>query len=403
MAVKIQELMRKVNHMNIQVIAGKNGLGRAVTWVHMVENLEISDFLRGEELVFTTGVGLNDTVTLLQLIERIYQHGASGIVINQGPYIREITQDILDFANQHDFPVFRVPWEIHMAEIMRIFSFAIAQSEQNSMELVQAFRNAIYTPGQEADYVPALMNKGYSSQWNYIVAVIEVCQKVDTDSEGNLYASVKKERMLMLHKKIEAMVHAYSNTGVLILNNNYLILIFANQSEQDVASFVADIQGQTKAYLAQNEVFFTGIGRSTKSIRCVAKSFDMASKIIKMLHIENREMEICANKNMGVYRLLFAIEDKETILNYLENTIDPIREYDRLNKENLMEVLTQYLAYNSSMKETAEALFVHRNTVNYKLRKIEGILDMDLSQESVRLQLSIGLTLDKIRRMYHLN
>ncbi|MBQ5484190.1 MAG: helix-turn-helix domain-containing protein, partial [Lachnospiraceae bacterium] len=57
----------------------------------------------------------------------------------------------------------------------------------------------------------------------------------------------------------------------------------------------------------------------------------------------------------------------------------------------LMEVLSCYLKNDGSVKATSEQLFIHRNTVNYRLSKIEEITDMDLSSTSDRLQLTVGL------------
>ena len=46
MAVELQRLMEKVSHMDVNLIAGKGGIHNLVTWVHMVETTEASDFLR---------------------------------------------------------------------------------------------------------------------------------------------------------------------------------------------------------------------------------------------------------------------------------------------------------------------------------------------------------------------
>lgn len=44
MAVELQRLMEKVSHMDVNLIAGKGGIHNLVTWVHMVETTEASDF-----------------------------------------------------------------------------------------------------------------------------------------------------------------------------------------------------------------------------------------------------------------------------------------------------------------------------------------------------------------------
>ncbi len=54
-------------------------------------------------------------------------------------------------------------------------------------------------------------------------------------------------------------------------------------------------------------------------------------------------------------------------------------------------VLSSYLKNDGSVKATSEQLFIHRNTVNYRLGKIEEITDMNLSSTSDRLQLTVGL------------
>ena len=109
MAITIRMITKLVEHLDMKLVAGENGLDREVTWTHMVDSDIISVFLQGQELVFTTGIGLNEDLSLFELVKDVYHEGASGIVINIGPYVKSIDQDIIDFANENDFPVFEVP------------------------------------------------------------------------------------------------------------------------------------------------------------------------------------------------------------------------------------------------------------------------------------------------------
>ena len=174
MAVILREIMKQVQHLEMELVAGEKGLDQEVSWTHMVDSDTISAFLQGQELTFTTGLGLNKNLTLLQLVKEVWRNKASGIVINIGPYINEIGQDVIDFANEKGFPVFRVPWKIHMAEIMRIICFAITKEQQNTIEVTAALNNAFLCPGQEELYVSALMRKGYFAGSEYTVVNIRV-------------------------------------------------------------------------------------------------------------------------------------------------------------------------------------------------------------------------------------
>ncbi len=51
----------------------------------MVESKEISTFLEGGEIAFTTGVGISDPSELIDIVKSVVANGGSGIVINIGP------------------------------------------------------------------------------------------------------------------------------------------------------------------------------------------------------------------------------------------------------------------------------------------------------------------------------
>lgn len=99
---------------------------------------------------------------------------------------------------------------------------------------------------------------------------------------------------------------------------------------------------------------------------------------------------------MGLYKLLMNIDDEDIISDYLQNTVQPIINYDRDNNTDLMGVLRAYLENDGSVKETAQKLFVHRNTINYYLGKIKDLTGMDLSSLNVKTQLTTALMLMNI-------
>lgn len=62
-------------------------------------------------------------------------------------------------------------------------------------------------------------------------------------------------------------------------------------------------------------------------------------------------------------------------------------------EEELRKTLQTYLACGSCITKTAESLFVHRNTIKYRLKKCEEILGTDLSEEETRFQVKLALLL----------
>lgn len=383
MSVELNRLMKKVAHMDITLVAGEKGLSNIVSWVHMIETKEASDFLEGGEIAFTTGIGLNNGLSILDLVKNIWENHAAGVVLNTGPFLEYIPQEVIDFGNSHDFPIFSVPWKIHIAEIMRIFSFMITKSEQENLEIAAAFKNAIFFPKQEELYIVPLSQHGFHINWNYYVCVLRISDSAQsTVSQNHIEDICFNVENHLQHRKYKKFAIFYSE--------NQLIAITGNYSQKMMDSFTSDIHEYLFRYLPANENFFLSIGKSTKSIRCLYKSYRQALSIQNFMRTKKDDSNVLAYSDMGIYKLLMGVEDKEILEEYYEKTIQPLIEYDQKNNSDLANVLQKYLQHDGSVKDTAEELFVHRNTVNYKLNQAAEILGLNLSSLDVRLQLSLG-------------
>ena len=91
--------------------------------------------------------------------------------------------------------------------------------------------------------------------------------------------------------------------------------------------------------------------------------------------------------------MLLTLTDKDAVLEYIKDTVLPLYDYDKMNHTDLVKVLRCYLENDCSVKETAQELIVHRNTVNYKIGKVSEILKKDLSGFDIRFQLNLGFLL----------
>ena len=62
MAVTVRQLIQQLDmELTMRPVAGESGLGHIVRWIHMVEGVEISSFLQGGEIAFTTGIALTNS------------------------------------------------------------------------------------------------------------------------------------------------------------------------------------------------------------------------------------------------------------------------------------------------------------------------------------------------------
>ena len=99
MAITIAQICANTEKLyDMHLIAGKNGIDNVVRWVHMVEDIEVPDFLHGNELVFTTGIAHFGNEWLLDFVTGLKKSNASGIVVNIGPYIDSIPSKVIVYC-----------------------------------------------------------------------------------------------------------------------------------------------------------------------------------------------------------------------------------------------------------------------------------------------------------------
>ncbi|WP_158640962.1 helix-turn-helix domain-containing protein [Lactonifactor longoviformis] len=71
-------------------------------------------------------------------------------------------------------------------------------------------------------------------------------------------------------------------------------------------------------------------------------------------------------------------------------------EYDKYNHTDYLNFLESYIACDFSIHALAAKTFLHRNTVYYKLGKIESILNQDLNHWNTRLNLILCLCIKNL-------
>ncbi len=95
-------------------------------------------------------------------------------------------------------------------------------------------------------------------------------------------------------------------------------------------------------------------------------------------------------EEFGVYVMIRNQKKREDIRRYIHPAIPLLKTYDNENDSQLVETLSEYLRCNNSIKDTADALFLHRNSVIYRLKKIEEVGQIRLDDVHTRFLLQLS-------------
>ena len=173
MALTLSQLCVNVEKTyQMKLVAGEDGMDNVVRWVHIIEDVEVSHFINGQELVFTTGIAQRGVNWLLPYAEQLLSHGAVGLVINLGPYIEKVPPQLIVWCNSHAFPLLVLPWSVHIIDVTYDFCHRIIQSEKHERSIASAFSTWIFNPEKGESYTGILQRAGFPDDGRYQVMLL---------------------------------------------------------------------------------------------------------------------------------------------------------------------------------------------------------------------------------------
>jgi len=84
--------------------------------------------------------------------------------------------------------------------------------------------------------------------------------------------------------------------------------------------------------------------------------------------------------DLEAYRLLYDFKDSNGIRHFYQRTFAKLLEYDEETGNELTKTLETYLLCGYAKNKTASRLHIHRNSLNYRLKKIEEIMGQSLDE-----------------------
>lgn len=395
-----REIIQLPSLTKLNIVAGKSGLDRLVRWVHFLDLPDVVPWVQGGELLIITGIGLNgDSNKLKTIVQGIIKKKLAGLIVNVGPYIKEVPPEVILLADQADFPIFELPWEVKIIEVTRELCshIVIKQTEERSVKdfLEQLLLCPLADPEvliQRAAYY------GYDLTKPHQVAIISPTHLADFLKEQK----IKDEQKLVAFKMhFEQLVRqTVTKDGRKILQmlwGDDIVLLMPYEKEGTGKNKNMSLLGEVLKNLSLAVPNFTvtgGLGGKFDSLQAARESYLQAIKALRFAALKTAPKAIYAYEQLGIYKLLFEMEPDKLAM-YYQEVIEPLHTYDHKHHMDMVSSLFVYFEENCNAAKTAKRLFVHRNTLDYRLKKIEEITGRNLDDPYDRLTLQLGVIVGK--------
>lgn len=401
-----KEMLKAEGLEKIRLVAGKGGLDRIINWVHVIEVPEVVDWVEGGELLFITGITIQDNKeALLKLVRDINGKKLSGLVINVGPYIKKTPDEVIELANSLNFPIFELPFEVKLIGITHIicreiFSSKIQQESMNS------FMNELIF-GKDAindETIGRAIKYGYDIEKNYYAIIVNI----DNFNEYLQTNNIEKEQKIIeieqyILRIIDIVMKNYNEKYMYMTQNHSFYLMIEVDKSFSYTDFINEIARSISEEVSKNINNLTvsiGIGEKAcrlNEFRSAVSEAKNAMEISKRLYGKN---SIGDCRKLGVHKLFFGIENQDIMLKLYNEKLGKLKGHEKNSSNELLNSLEAYIDENRNIGNAAERLFIHRNTMKYRINKIEEILECDLKDDKTMFNIMLCL---KIGRFLGIN
>ena len=145
-------------------------------------------------------------------------------------------------------------------------------------------------------------------------------------------------------------------------------------------------------------LYSCGIGRMAKDVSAIPQSAREAQQALEIGRRLFGEGQLHLFARLGVYRLLFYLDGQRELDSFYRETLGPLLNQDTRHDGTLIETLEGFFRCNSNLSETARTMHLHRNSLLYRLGRIEEILGKSLDDPELRLSLQIALKIHHLQK-----
>jgi|GEM_PF-3503715 len=399
MAVTVRQCLELPSLAEAEVIAGAGGLDRPVRGISVLESAGVpeyitEDIMLGDEIVITGFISHRTDVDRQCQIIRILNEGgeAALILFYVGIFMPEVSQKLIDTANELDFPLIRMPLnrvDIPYSEVINeVMELLFRRKLRSNAWLGDPERES------EAELVQVILDDDK-------LGMLRLERKMGADQ-----MAIRDMRVLMRENDairldagrtmLEAVRAHYRASGIrayAALYDGALVVLIPSSTGRPRGN---DADHLMQAVREPDIVLAVVDGMADlNELRghhaLIRRTLQPARQIFRTKNVFNRH-------DLGfVDNVLRIVAGGAETTRPYSSLVKKIREHGEDGAGRLYETLeTLILDANMSTAATASLLYLHQHTVQYRLRKIKDLLGDDVFQVSTQFELATALAIQRL-------
>lgn len=381
----------------VELIAGEKGLGRSVSWTYMVQTRPYDEHMnRGNFGLVVVDYVRFSYQDVLDSMEELNYLGMSGLGISVIEDKEAVPDSIIQKADELELPLFFIRWTgANFVDIAQSIGSLIAEDNLRNKRESDYLYNLLFGYDINAKYIEKISGQfGMDFSKTYRVGIIVVDRKygINLEQDEHNYEHYTNH----LRSEVAGME---GHPIFMAFLNKYVLLFEAREDksiERALENLLCKLDDESPYGDAIRSTCI--LGNKYSDPRDYNQSYQEAKSLIgRKDYIPNpKGKKVLSASAMGIYKFMFNRGNQQEIIRYCNNKLHKLEEYDQANGTFLQETMITYYMNGFSNVKTAEALFIHRNSLQHRLDKIEDLLGIDITDYEEYLDILNCILVKKI-------
>ena len=364
----------------VELVSGEAGLDRMVSWTYLVQTKPYDEHMnRGNYALLVVDYERYKPEDILAVMEELNDLGISGLAVSIVEDREELSPEVITRAEELSLPLFYVRWKgASFVDIDQSVGKLIMEDSLQNKREGDFLYNLLFGYDISDKYIEKISSQfGIEFTEPYRVGIIIVDRKYGINHEQDEHTYEYYGNVLSRE------VTGMEGRPMFMRFLNKFVLLFEARKDKQIEHELEKILRRIDSSDSfKGKISGTCIlGAPYTDPRDFGQSYQQAKSLIPKIDMlpNPKKKKVLSASAMGIYKYMFRGNDQREILDYCNNKLSKLEEYDHANGAFLVETLLTYYMIGFNSAKTADALFIHRNSLVYRLRKIEELLDLETS------------------------
>lgn len=372
----------------VEFVAGEAGLDRMVSWTYMVQTRPYEEHMnQGNFALLVIDYVRFDFKEAAQTMEELYKLGISGLGISVVEDREPIPQSMLDRANDLKLPLFYLRWKgASFVDIAQSIGVLILETTVQNKRTGDYLYNLLFGYDINEKYIEKVsgqMETDFTKPYRVGIIVVDRTYGISLEQDEHIYEYYAN----CLNREVTSMK---SHPMFMRFLNKFVLLFEAKEDKSTEHELEELLKNLDANPLFKNVIRSTCIlGGAYQNPRNFGKSYQEAKNLIpKKDFLPNaKNKKVLSATAMGIYKYMFTSGNQAEILDYCNEKLNKLEEYGHVSGTDLVETLLSFYMNGFNITKTAEDLFLHRNSLQYRLAKITDLIGLEMDDYTEYLDL----------------